>query len=207
MKTKKTKTTKEERAGLKQRCGKGLCSENLSDYCAPLMSVDIVMRLLADADRCAELEDELAAKAIHLDDAENDARCKKDRVAELEAENKRLRQSQTCVSCESLICPPMQCGSCIESSAPAKGMPERPATEVLRQRVTELEDFLQQSKDDYQVALRETEKLKAGLVEKLREALDELNSVTVLPPPGYGKTLLSNVSRLLTEALARVDHG
>jgi hypothetical protein len=56
MKPTKTRTTKEERAGLKERCGKGLCSENLSNYCAPLMSVDILMRLIQDADRCAELE-------------------------------------------------------------------------------------------------------------------------------------------------------
>lgn len=50
-----------------------------------------------------------------------------------------LREAQRCVSCRGTICPPMQCGSCIEKEAPAPGMPQRPATTNLRERLERAE--------------------------------------------------------------------
>lgn len=61
----------------------------------------------------------------------------------LRAEEKLEKQieSQVCVSCSSLICPPMQCGACIEAEAPVPaGMPARPATATLRARAKRAEE-------------------------------------------------------------------
>jgi GrpB-like predicted nucleotidyltransferase (UPF0157 family) len=54
------------------------------------------------------------------------------------AEVGRGIKAQTCVTCGQLICPPMQCGSCIEKEMPVKGMPARPVTAALREEVEQL---------------------------------------------------------------------
>ncbi len=48
---------------------------------------------------------------------------------------KRLTAAQICVSCQSTVCPPMQCGSCIEREEPAQGMPARPVTTAFREQL------------------------------------------------------------------------
>lgn len=89
-------------------------------------------------------------------EAENEVERLKARVIELEdnlsivtgehrearAYAERLREAQRCVSCGRLICPPMQCGECIEKEEPVPGMPFRPATATLRAEVERLRHSL-----------------------------------------------------------------
>lgn len=56
-----------------------------------------------------------------------------EQISFLERRVKRLTAAQTCVSCQDVVCPPMQCGSCIEREEPAQGMPARPVTTAFRE--------------------------------------------------------------------------
>lgn len=118
------KTTKEERDEIRREWGR-------FDGAHLAVTHALGMRLLDDADRCAELEAKL--KQCALDN-------------------------------ECYTCPHLRCGTF------KRGPDGCEPLKAAGQRVAELEGFLQQSKDDYQLALRENEKLLAGL-EKVRLSL------------------------------------
>lgn len=58
---------------------------------------------------------------------------------EAEDENQRHREARTCVTCGGTICPPMQCGPCIErGEIPEGGAPWLPVTATLRSEIERL---------------------------------------------------------------------
>lgn len=57
-----------------------------------------------------------------------------------------LREAQKCASCGGSICPPMQCGLCIEKENPVPGMPARPATTTLREQLKESNRLLSEAR-------------------------------------------------------------
>ncbi len=58
-----------------------------------------------------------------------------EQISFLEKRVTRMTAAQTCVYCQSVVCPPMQCGSCIERDGPAPGMPARPMTTAFREQL------------------------------------------------------------------------
>jgi hypothetical protein len=83
----------------------------------------------------------------------------------------RLRDAQKCASCGGTILPPMQCGSCIETQRPVPGMPERPATTNLQERLKEAWAAIEAHKQDrahdreqLRLALLQVQGLKTTLV-------------------------------------------
>ena len=69
----------------------------------------------------------------------NGPSCLQRQLEQARKEIDALDEAQKCASCGSTICPPMQCGRCIEQCEPVKGMPARPVT-------TELKEELEQAK-------------------------------------------------------------
>jgi hypothetical protein len=84
------------------------------------------------ADKLPDCLDEIERLLEELGGTILDRNAYKNQVAELEERLRRHIAAQTCVSCQGAICPPMQCGTCIEREKPAQGMPARPVTAALR---------------------------------------------------------------------------
>lgn len=130
------------------------------------ISFALLRRLLASADRCAELEQQVSellranqelreANVSHMRSERQASDAAMANLQDLEQSTTRVAELERFYAA--------QCRENIALQA---------ANDRLRAALAESEGYLQQSKDDYELALRENEKLRAGL-EKVRALHDE----------------------------------
>jgi len=81
-----------------------------------------------------------------------------------------LIEAQRCVSCRGAICPPMQCGACIEKvEAVPAGMPGRPVTAKLKADLAQANARLATATANLEISNREVRRLQELIDKNMAE--------------------------------------